>query len=253
MKINLPDKIFGIDGRIFALFLKPLGLLIIILISIVGVAIPKFKEFGERMKEIKQVTIKTDEVNQKRTYLQTVDQEQIIKDANKLAQALLPEKNSYLLVRIIRNAAAETGYSVDDFSISMGDIKEAETEGKTETSSNEDYDRIPVILTLVGPSQNYLSLVKIIERSLPVMSIDRFEMKSKGDVATIKLSVLAYYLKDVTNLKLENLTLKDLTPSEAEVSLLSTLGEYKNMAIGGEDKSSGEFIKYERNDPFFTL
>jgi hypothetical protein len=85
------------------------------------------------------------------------------------------------------------------------------------------------------------------------MSIDRFEMKSKGDVATIKLSVLAYYLKDVTNLKLENLTLKDLTPSEAEVSLLSTLGEYKNMAIGGEDKSSGEFIKYERNDPFFTL
>lgn len=252
MKINWPDKIFGIDGRIFALFLQPLALLAVILISVFGVAIPKLRDFGDRVGEIKGVTAKTEEVNQKRTYLQMVDQEQIISDANKLAEALLPEKNSYMLVRIIRNAASEMSYNVDDFSISMGDIKGSDkTETKTKVA--EEYDRIPVQVTLIGPAENYISLVKIIERSLPVMSIDRFDMKTRAGVATIKLNVLAYYLKDITNIKLESLTLKDLTPSDEEMNLLSTLGEYKNMSAGGEDYSSGEFVKYERSDPFFTL
>ncbi|HBP50962.1 MAG: hypothetical protein US68_C0006G0028 [Candidatus Shapirobacteria bacterium GW2011_GWE1_38_10] len=247
--LNLPDKIFGIDSRILLLWLQPLGLLLIIIVSVLTVMLPKIDEISEKMKEIKAVTSKTVEVNQKRTYLQTVDQGETLNNAKKLADALLPERNSYLLVRIIRDAAAQSGYNVDDFSISMGDVKNEEVK-----KDNSNYDKIPVSITLIGPADNYISLVKAIERTLPIMSIDNFEMRSQNGVATIRLNVMAYYLRDISNLKIENLTLGDLTPSQDEATLLSTINEYQTMVVeGGLNESGDDFVRYERQDPFSTL
>ena len=117
---------------------------------------------------------------------------------------------------------------------------------------NLNYDKIPVKLTLIGPKENYLALVKVLENSLPLMSIDEYEMSSSGGVATIDAGVSAYYLKSVSNLKIENLTLADLTLKQEESDLLSKIKEFKMMSVEkiGE---SGTFVKYERTDPFFTL
>ena len=248
--LNLPDKIFGVDSRILLLWLQPLALLLVIIFSLLGVILPKIYEISEKIKEIKTVSQKTVEVNQKRTYLQTVDQGETLDNAKKLAEALLPERNSYLLVRIIRDAAAQNSYNVDDFSISMGDVKNEEVK-----KDNNNYDKIPVSITLIGPSDNYIALVKTIERVLPIMSIDNFEMRSQAGVATIKLNVLAYYLRDISSLKIENLTLGDLTPSQDEAILISTISEYQTMSVEGTINNSGEgdFIRYERQDPFSTL
>lgn len=248
LKANSTDKIFGMDVALAVLWLEPVGLAFILLLSIGLVIVPKINESLAKMTEIKSVSAKIEEINQKRTYLQTVDQEEIKNNALKLGAGLLPEKSAYLLVRIIRNVAIEAGYSIDDFNVSMGDVKTDDSKKK----DNTNYDKIPVAVTLMGPAENYLTLVKSIERSLPIMSIDSFEMSSGGDgVSKIKLNVSAYYLRDITNIKLEALTLADLTPSQKEMDLLSTIGEYKAMAVQG---SSGNevFTKYDRADPFFT-
>lgn len=252
--MNLPDKIFGVDSRIILLWLQPLGLVLVLIISLFAVIIPKINEISTKVKEIKSVAAKTVDVNQKRTYLQTVDQTEALDNAKKMSAGLLPEKNSYLLVRIIRDAASKSGYYVDDFSISMGDIKNED--GVQEAKkSGENYDTIPVNVTLVGPANNYITLVKTIERSLPVMSISKFEMKSQNEVSTIKLNVLSYYLRDISDLKLENLTLTDLTPSQDEATLLNTISEYQNTSTSteGVGATGGSFVKYERTDPFSTL
>lgn len=247
--LNLPDKIFGVDSRIILIWLQPIGLVFILILSLITVIIPKINEVSGKMKEIKVTMGKVVEINQKRTYLQSVDQEEITNNANKLALALLPERNSYLLVRIIQDAVAQTGYNVDDFSISMGNVKNDDAK----KSDNLSYDKIPVTVSLVGPVENYIALVRTIERSLPIMSIDSYEMRSQNGVATIKLSVQAYYLRDISNLKLENLSLADLTPSSDESSLLTKISEYQNMSIGnGNNETEGTFVKYERQDPFFT-
>lgn len=242
---NLPDKILGMDSRIFLLWLEPLALGIVMFMSLGLVIVPKINEVFGKVAEIKSVSNKTKEVKQKITYLQTMDQEEIKNNASKLASGLLPEKNSYLLVKVIKDTAMKASYSIDDFSISMGDLKDENIKKK----DNSDYEVIPVNITLIGPAGNYIALVKAIERSLPIMSINKFEMKSQAEVASIKLSVSAYYLRDISNLKLENLSLADLTPNQEESNLLSTISEYQIMSVEGSD-TGGDFIKYERLDPF---
>lgn len=246
-KQKLPDEIFGMDTSLFLLWLQPFALLILLVLSIGLVILPKYNEFSEQVAQIRQVDQKITETNQKRTYLETVDQNEIQNQASVLAAGLLPEKSAYLLVKIVQNVAAGVGYAIDDFSVSLGDIKTDETS----VTANSSYDKIPVQVTLIGDASKYLDLVKAIERSLPVMSIDNFEMSSGDGGATIKLSISAYYLKDISNIKLESLSLADLTPSKQEMDLLTTLKNYTltNTEVGD---SNATFVKYNRSDPFFT-
>lgn len=250
-KAEASDKIFGMDKRIFVLWLEPFAMFLIVFVSILLVIVPKINESGERLKENKSVLKKISEVNEKINYLQTVDQEEIQKNAQRLASGLLPEKSSYLLLKVIQNTAQKQNYYIDDFSISMGDVKD-ETEEKIQNSS---FDKIPIQVNLIGPAENYLALAKTLERSLPIMSINKYEMSSvKSGVTTIKLSVFAYYMKDVSDFKLENISLADLTLSQAEADLLSTISEYSELDVKSIEGvgESGTFVKYERKDPFFT-
>ena len=250
-KIEVSDKIFGMDRRIIYLWLEPLALFLMIFMSTFMIIVPKINEGLAKLNENKSVLKKTADVNEKINYLQTIDQEGIKKDAQKLASGLLPEKSSYLLLKVIQNTAQKLNYNIDDFSISMGDVKEETAENIKATS----FDKILIQVNLIGPGENYLALAKALERSLPIMSINKYEMSSKsGEVTTIKLEVYAYYMKEVTNFKLENISLSDLTLSQAEADLLSTISEYTELdvksieGVGG----SGAFVKYERVDPFFT-
>ncbi len=250
-KIKVSDKIFGMDRRIIYLWLEPFALFLVMFMSIFMLIVPKINEGMAKLNENKSVLKKNDEVNEKINYLQTIDQEGIKKDAQKLASGLLPEKSSYLLLKVIQNTAQKLNYNIDDFSISMGDVKEEAVENIKVTS----FDKILIQVNLIGPGENYLALAKALERSLPIMSINKYEMSSKsGEVTTIKLEVYAYYMKEVTNFKLENISLSDLTLSQAEADLLSTISEYTELdvksieGVGG----SGAFVKYERVDPFFT-
>jgi len=65
------------------------------------------------------------------------------------------------------------------------------------------------------------------------------------------LGVSAYFLREITNLKIENISLADLTPSQEETNLLLKINEYKSMAVETNNEG-GTFTKYERQDPFFT-
>ncbi|MDD3998871.1 MAG: hypothetical protein PHR98_02060 [Candidatus Shapirobacteria bacterium] len=249
--IEVSDKIFGMDKRIFSLWLEPFALFLIMFMSIFMLIVPKINEGLARLNENKSVLKKTAQVNEKITYLQTIDQDQIQKDAQKLASGLLPEKSSYILLKVIQNTAQKLNYNIDDFSISMGDVKDEGEENMKTTS----FDKIPIQVNLIGPVDNYLTLAKVLERSLPIMSISKYEMSSiANEVTTIKLAVNAYYMKEVTNFKLENISLADLTLSQAEADLLATIGEYNELdtkSIEGVGES-GTFIKYDRVDPFFT-
>lgn len=249
--IEVSDKIFGMDKRIFTLWLEPFALFLVMFVSTFLIIVPKINEGLAKLNENKSVIKKTADVNEKINYLQTIDQEEIQKNAQKLASGLLPEKSSYLLLKVIQNTAQKLNYNIDDFSISMGDVKEETGENIKVTS----FDKIPIQVNLIGPAENYLALAKTLERSLPIMSISKYEMSSKtGGVTTVKLAVYAYYMREVTNFKLENMSLSDLTLNQAESDLLATISEYSELDVNSMEGvgESGTFVKYERVDPFFT-
>lgn len=243
--LNLPEKILGYDSRLVMLWLEPIALGVVILFSMILVIVPKINEIPQRMAQIKMVKTKIQDVNQKSKYLQTIDQEEIKNNALKLSMGLLPEKSSYLLVGIIKNVAAEVNYAVDDFSLSML------TKTTTSKITNLKFEKLPVIVTLVGPSENYLNLVKSIERSLPIISIDSIDMRSSQDgTSIVKLNITSYYLPDIPKVNFENLSLADLTPNQEELNLLIKINEYKAMAVETTNKDA-TYTKYQREDPFF--
>lgn len=249
--IETSDKIFGLDKRIFSLWLEPFALFLVMFVSIFLIIIPKINEGIAKLNENKLVIKKITEVNEKINYLQTMNQEEIQKNAQKLASGLLPEKSSYLLLKVIQTTAQKLNYNIDDFSISMGDVKDETAENIKTTS----FDKIPIEVNLIGPPENYIALAKALERSLPIISINKYEMSSTtGGMATVSLKVDAYYMKEVTNFKLENISLSDLTLSQAEADLLSTISEYNELDLKSIESvgESGTFIKYDRTDPFFT-
>lgn len=252
-KKSLPDKLFGISTQLILVWVKPALLGFVLIFSIILVIIPKIGEINGKIQEISSTSAKRKDVVQKINYLSSIDQEEIKKNADLLASGVLAEKSAYLLVNVVRNAASEVGYSVDDFSISLGEVKQEKKSEKTNNTLG--YDTIPVKMTVSGPQDKYLELAKILERSLPVISIDNFEMNSvSGEGVTIKLSVSAYYLQESLGIEPENLSLADLTPSQAESDLLSTIREYRPMTVQSSQMQEGEgtFVKYERSDPFFT-
>ncbi|MFA5025946.1 MAG: hypothetical protein WC503_05560 [Candidatus Shapirobacteria bacterium] len=248
--LNLPDKIFGTDTRLIVLALEPIVLGLVILFSMILVIVPKINEIPKRMAEIKSVKTKTVEVNEKIKYLQTVDQEKIRVDAIKLNAGLLPEKSAYLLVGVVRKNAADAGYEVDDFSLSMSENKI----GQSAKKNIFNFEKLPVLVTLVGPTNNYVNLIKSLERSLPIISIDSLDTVSRpDDTSMVKLTISAYYMPDIGKINYENLKLSDLTPTKEEVVLLSEINEFKEMPVKiNTDIGETVYTKYERLDPFFT-
>lgn len=242
------NKLFGKDVSILTVWLMPTGIVFVLVLVFVSVVIPKIEEIQSTFSNIDKVTREIVLVNQKRAYLLSVDQEDLQMKSTLVENGVLSEKNSYLLIKIISKVVASFGYSVGDFSVNLGDIKEIDKK-----SPKFDYQKVPVEVMVSGPKSNFLAMVTGIEKSLPVLSIDNFSLTGTGDVANIKMNVSAYYLLDWTQGKLENLSVADLTPGKEETDVLSQIGSFKYYgdASGEIGSSSRKFEPSSRIDPFY--
>ncbi|KKR68063.1 MAG: hypothetical protein UU09_C0016G0014 [Microgenomates group bacterium GW2011_GWA2_40_6] len=247
IKINLPDKIFGMDKNLLMVWVTPMLMLAVLLSIFLWVVSPKISEIEKVIKEIEDIKKKTVEVMEKRKYFLSVDQEELNNNANLLSSGVMPQKNSYLLVKIIKKVAESSGFQVSDFSVSMGDVKKQEVK-----QAIVDYEKVPVELTLSGPGEKYLELIKGLERSLPILSIDSFDLKINGQVALIKVRVSAYFQPMTNKINIESLRLTDMTLKVEETALLSKIKEYRAQGVESLEGVGGQYKSYERSDPFFT-
>ena len=252
MKFTLPDKLFGKDSRLILLWLEPLAVGLVVIMSFLGLILPKFQLVMEKNDQIKEIKIKTKEVNDKIAYLMTMNEEVIKEQSDKLSQGLLPQRSAYLLLGVSRQVADQLGFYIDDFVISMmGDVTDLEGEAKSVKSR---FDKLPINITMIGPKDKYLSLVKSLERTLPIISINSVDMTSvAGDSgsAKVQLNMSAYYLPEMNKPNIDKLNIADLTPNKKELELMSQIEEYQSLDV--EKIEQGKtFTKYERSDPFFT-
>ncbi|MFA7300934.1 MAG: hypothetical protein WC069_01305 [Candidatus Shapirobacteria bacterium] len=248
LKSYLPDKLYGQDVGVLLVWAGPVSVIIVMMLIFLGVILPKITEVGELYSKINKVDNEIKLLNEKRTYLLSLDQADLQSKSTLVENGVLSEKNSYLLVKIISKVVSDFGYSVGDFSVRLGDVKEVDKK-----SIKFDYQKVPVEVIINGPKSNFLAMVSGIEKSLPVISIDNFNMTGANDVAEIKMNVSAYYLPDWTQTKLESLSVADLTPSKDETLILNRIGSFKyygdsNAKIGDIDQ---KYVPLNRNDPFY--
>ncbi len=250
LDLKLPDKMFGQDSRLLVVWVEHLVVGLIILVTTLGLIVPKLSLVTEKSDQIKSVVAKNKEAKEKIAYLQAMDSEVIKGETDRLGQGLLPQRSAYLLLGVVRQVTEEFGYVIDDFIISMmGDVKELEGEAKDKKSR---FDKLPIRVSLVGPKEKYVDLLKGLERTLPIISLNTVEMKAapEAQIATIDLNMSAYYLPEMDRPNIEKLDLADLTPSKQELDLMSQLEEYRTLNVESfeVDKS---FTEYQREDPFF--
>lgn len=250
MKVDtkIPETIFGIETRMINLFLPPLGLLVIILMSVGLLLMPKIEEINKNNALNKKLKSEVADLTAKYNYLATVDQEELMSNSDFINKSILPERNAYLLVGTIRKIADKYGYYLDSFSVSPGELETEED--KVETIKGN-VMKIPLTLNLMGPKENYMSLVVGIEKSLPILSLDEFEMSGRQGYVEIKVKLSASYIPRKQAIKIENLSLADMTLTQNEMEVLKTLRGFEdNLATDGMIQKDGEFVKYEFRNPF---
>lgn len=250
MKLELPDKIFGMDSHLLPVLLPTGGVIFLAIVATNLVIIPKIGEISETRAQTELVKQETKKVADKRDYVSSLNPEELTKNSAMINSSLLPEKNAYMLVNVIRRIADKYGFVVESFKISMGEL----SGGAGNTTKVEGVAKIPVNLTLTGSRDRYLELVNGMEKSLPVLLIERFEMKAVGNTVMLDLVVSAFYVEDKSKLVLEKLNLGDLVLRKEESDLIKKISEFSLVAdtseIEGQMGVKKDFVKYERSDPF---
>jgi len=243
--LKLPDKIFGLEKSLLILFLPPIGLLIIFFISLRLVLIPKASEIGSVKQKISIIKSNINKVNEQIKYLSSVDSEELQKNAEYLDNAVLRNKKSYLLVEIIRQVANKFNYQVESFSLTPGEIK-AEEAGKTPLKNMQ---KLPVSLMLYGPRNKSLEFILALEKTLPILFIDKYDISTSGSYSELELAISSYYISDEINIDNNNITLNDLILSSDELALLEKISSFTKIEENTGAQMS-EFKQYQRENPF---
>ncbi|MDD2225148.1 MAG: hypothetical protein PHP97_03215 [Candidatus Shapirobacteria bacterium] len=244
---KLPDKIFGLEKSLLTLFLPPLVLILIFFISLNFILIPRINEIRNVNKKINEINSKTDKVNEQIKYLNSVDSEELQKNADYLDNAVLKNKEFYLLVGIIRGVASKFNYQIESFSLAPGELKDDEVKSKTSLGNMV---KMPINLSLDGPKDKKLELISALERTLPILFIDRFETSTSGDIARLNLTVSSYYIGDEINIDTSNVALSDLILSNEESALLEKISSFTKIEENQSNIGTTEFKQYQRENPF---
>lgn len=249
--LQVPNKVLGVEKRLIKMFLVPVAVLVGFLVSLGLVVLPKIGEINVNFEQMDNLKNQIKLNNQKKGYLMSIDQEQLIKDSSFMNQAILKEKKSYLLVGIIRNIADKFGFQIKSFSVNPGTVKET-VDQSIKVSDKSLAKRMPISMTLIGPSDKNLELIKSLENSLPILFIDKFKSNTSIlGVSELDLVISSYYLPEKNDYTSGNLTLDDLRLTPEESDLLMTISSFEsNSSSLSESDLEAEFVKYERKDPF---
>ena len=77
IKLNLPDKVFGVDTNLLVLWVVPGLVLMALLLTFLGVIRPKISNISEIVKQVMEVRKTTQEVIEKRKYFMSIDQNEL--------------------------------------------------------------------------------------------------------------------------------------------------------------------------------
>lgn len=249
--LNIPATIFGFETALLIVFMPIVVVMVLMVISLNLVIIPKISELNEVNGKLKNLEGQKKTIIEKRDYLLSIDQEELKRNSDYVNNALLPQKNGYVLVGMIRKIADKYGFQMDSFSIKPGELTKDPNQPVTNKTG---VAKLPINLVVIGPTKNYLDLINGLENSLPILSLDTLKMKNTNESSKLEMSISAYYVEDKTKFEIDKLTLNDLTLKKEESDLLSKLSNFvvvENFeSLESQLDTSKDFVKYERIDPF---
>lgn len=250
MKSYSNKKVFGLEFWKIKILIPLLGIVVVILMSYGLVFAPKLDQIREFIKNNKQMNSKTEDINQRRAYIQSIDDAELIAKKEILLMALPESKDIYFLLNVMSGLVSEYGFTVDSFSMSPGELKE------NLDSTDGGVSSLKFSVNLVGPSSKYVELINGLENSLPILSLNGLESESiSSEFVKIDLGLTTYFVFSKDEVDIEKLTYKDLLMSQDELTVLERLNSFRKIEDLFLDKNSGggkQFQEYEIRNTFLS-
>lgn len=177
-------------------------------------------------------------------YFSTVDQERLGQMEKVLSEAVFKQDKSYYLVGVIKNIAADYDFTIDGFQAQVGEI------GKDKPAGKVDSVNLSIKVVMYGPKEKYLDLVTRLERTLPVLSIRNFEIKSAQNMVGIDMGVDAFFVPKTGEASVDNLSLNDLVLSDKELELIGQLEQYQKYSGNETGGVTPGYVMYQKTNPF---
>lgn len=247
-KVAVGNKIFKMDINLVKFLLVPAGVFVLFLMSLFLVILPQISNIQDMNAKAAEKNKSTQAIQDKINYLNTINPDDLKTNAERLNSAIFAEKNSYYLIDVIRGIADQYGFQINDFSLSPGEVKQEETDVKK--TVEDVYTRIPVDIILVGPRAQFLTFIEALEKSLPILSMDEFQVSTEQNSTKLELTLVSYYIPTKSIADISKLTLADLTLTKDESSTLSKLDGFKTVSTGTGTTATQQFVKYTRPNPF---
>jgi len=249
-------KVFGIlDVAFLKLLLLPAGVTLFMLSTISILFTPWIDNIKADSVTTNDFLKKNEKLQEKISYLKSIDPKNLEDNAIKFNDAIFAEKNSYFLIDVIRSSGDEVGFSIANFSLSPGEVKQdSNSAASKKVATNNSAQRIPVEVSMIGPRDRFIEFIERLEKTLPVLSIDELQMRTEQNMMKLDLTISAFFVPTNTDKKIDTLELADLTLTADEKNLVERLGEFKK-AKSLERKtvtatSSADFVKYQKANPF---
>lgn len=237
------------EAKLLKLLIIPGLMEAMLLAGVFFVFLPKVMEISQMNTQAVGLQKSTADLSVKRNYLLSMDEADLKKKSELLEMALPKNRDMYYLLNVIGQVASQEGYAVDSFGIDPGVFK-----GDENNSKKAELIRIPVSAVLFGPKENFVDLVGVIERSLPVLSIENLDYKDRGGSNQLSITVMTSFAPNEVDPKITDLTMNDLMMTPKEVELIGQLSSFKKiegiMATDQGLDSGKTYTKYIRNNPF---
>lgn len=247
LDIKLPEVIFGLEIGLVKMLFIPLFIIVFFIISLNLVILPRINDINVTNGEVKKIKDQTKVIIEKKNYLTSRDQEKLKIDEAYLQSAILKENQAYFLVGVVRSIADKYGFQIKSFSISPGTLKDVD---KIEVANKEVMNRLPISVVLIGPRDTHLDLLLAMEKSLPILVINKFNINTSGDMAELTLDINSFYVNENIGSDVTNLSLADLTLSKDESDLLDKLSQFEKVEVNSSVGVKTNFTQYQRPNPF---
>lgn len=241
------------DYRMAIWLLPPVVVILFLLIALRVVIGPKLVEVRAFQGKEKQLRGEIKTVEEKRRYIEVLKSSDLGGEEALVDSCLLREKDAYWLVNLLKILADKHLFSLQSFSISPGLLTNS---GGQEKIKESGLTGVSAKVSFVGSKDKYIEFLLNVERVLPVLSIDKLEIRSSGEtVAELEMVVSAYYQQEIPEKDLRQLSLADFKVGPEELAALEKLAGFESLAqvrssIGGLMGGKQGFVEYNRGDPF---
>ncbi len=229
-------KGLAMDHQFLRKLMIPLGGGFVLFLVSVFLLVPLVKKVRKQFRQNSKLITEKVDFTAKAQLIASLDEESLAAKAQLSTLAIPKEKEISLILYALSDPVRNNGFYTDHLEFNLGEVtlsgvEEGEEEKKIKVKK-QPIDQVPVSMRVLGPGKNLSALLAEMEMVLPLIDIGTVNViYSLNGRATVSFDFHLSVSSRLPSYDPEKLTLKDLTLSEQEESLLTDLTTFKKAGF----------------------